>query len=62
MKVIVDRDLCEGNARCVQLAPNVFQLDDKDVLHITQPTDEQRDAVEAAIAVCPRQALKLLDS
>lgn len=59
MKIVVDRDLCEGNARCVALAPQVFRTDDNDQLVITQPTEAQREAVEAAVAVCPRQALSL---
>ncbi|MGD9517830.1 ferredoxin, partial [Mycolicibacterium sp.] len=28
MRVRVDRDRCEGNAFCVKIAPEVFQLDD----------------------------------
>ena len=27
MKVIVDRDLCQGIGNCVAIAPGVFQLD-----------------------------------
>ena len=34
MRVIVDRDLCEGQGFCEQLAPEVFQLDDAGVLHL----------------------------
>jgi hypothetical protein len=63
VKVIVDRDLCEGNARCVQLAPRVFRTDDNDKLEILidEVPEDLREAVESAVAVCPRQALRLLD-
>ena len=61
MKVVVDRDLCEGHARCVEAAPAVFEIDDNDEMHVIDenPGAEQRQAVEAAVANCPRQALSL---
>lgn len=64
LRVVVDRDLCEGNARCVKVAPAVFRVDDEDRLEILleAPPPELRDAVEQAIAVCPRQALRLVDA
>ena len=34
MRVAVDRDLCEANGVCAGLAPEVFDLDDEDYLHI----------------------------
>jgi ferredoxin len=59
--IVVDRDLCEGNARCVQTAPEVFEVDDRDqvVVLVDEVTDELREAVETAVALCPRQALRL---
>jgi ferredoxin len=61
MKVVVDRDLCEGHARCAEAAPAVFEIDDDDEMHVIEenPGEEQRPAVEAAVANCPRQALSL---
>ena len=63
MKVTVDRDLCEGHARCVEAAPAVFEIDDDDEMHILNenPGEEQRRGIEAAVANCPRQALSLKD-
>ena len=64
MRVIVDFDLCEGNARCVHAAPAIFKIDDEDHLHvlIERPSEAQREAVETAIALCPRQAISLAES
>ena len=64
MKIRVDRVLCEGNARCVKTAPRVFRTDDQDQLEILmeQIPDEERDAVETAVAICPRQALSIQES
>ena len=63
MKIHIDRDLCEGNARCAQVAPRVFRVgdDDKLVILVEEPEEALRDAVETAVAMCPRQALKILE-
>ena len=63
MRVVVDYDLCEGNARCVQAAPAVFDIDDKDQLHvlIERPSEQQRKAVETAVGLCPRQAISIAE-
>ncbi|WP_067842507.1 ferredoxin [Nocardia lijiangensis] len=62
MKVIVDRDLCEANGICVGIAPDVFELDDEDQLHIlaAEVADDRLGDVEDAVAQCPKAALKLL--
>ena len=61
MKIIVDYDLCEANAVCMSKAPEVFKVDDQDNLHILmeEVPEDQRDAVEEAVRLCPRQALRL---
>ena len=63
MRVIVDRDRCEGNAICVKNAPQVFQLDDEEyAVVIADPVPvEQETLVELAIAECPRAALSRAD-
>jgi ferredoxin len=61
MKVIVDPDLCEGHARCVELAPEVFTLDDDGYSRVIleYPDEALRPKVEAAVRLCPRQAILL---
>ena len=63
MKVKVDFDLCESNALCEAIAPDVFQLDDDDFLEILddQVTDENRDRIERAVASCPRAAISIVE-
>ena len=63
MRVRVDHDLCEGNARCVSIAPTVFRVDEQDRLHLTiaRPGEDLREAVETAVALCPRQALSIVE-
>ena len=44
MRVEVDRDRCEGNAVCVGIAPDLFELDDEDYVIVTKdpiPADEE---------------------
>ena len=63
MRVVVDRDLCEANGICAALAPEVFDLDDEDYLHIVAPEvpPGRADAVRRAVASCPKQALRLAE-
>ena len=61
MRVAVDRDLCEANGVCAGLAPEIFDLDDEDYLHIlvAEVPAGQASAVRSAVASCPKQALRL---
>jgi ferredoxin len=59
MRVEVDRDRCEGNAVCVGIAPDLFELDDEDyaVLKADPVPDGQEELAEQSVAECPRAAL-----
>ena len=61
MKIVVDWDRCEANGVCVRAAPEAFNLDEKDQLHVLveNVTPELRAKVEQAVRDCPRQALSL---
>ncbi len=63
MKVIVDFDLCEANAICMDVAPTVFKVDDNDELQILMenPPEDLRAKVEEAVRLCPRQAISIGD-
>jgi ferredoxin len=63
MRVVVNLDRCEGNAFCVDIAPEVFELSyDEYAVVITDPVPvEQETLVEQAIAACPRAALSRED-
>lgn len=62
-KIVVDYDLCEANACCMRVCPEVFEVDDDDNLLLRQESigEELREKVEQALRVCPRQALSLVD-
>jgi ferredoxin len=59
MRVEADLDRCEGNAVCVGIAPEVFDLDDEDYVVIKgdEVPADQEALVEQAITECPRAAL-----
>jgi ferredoxin len=61
MRVRVDPLVCEANGVCAGLVPEVFDLDDDDELHITQPSPpaELADRVRHAVRSCPKAALTL---
>ena len=59
MKVVVDYDLCEANALCVESCPEVFRLEEDDTLTILieNPAEDMRAKVEDAERSCPRLAI-----
>jgi ferredoxin len=59
MRVEVDHDRCEGNAICVGIAPDLFELDEDDyaVVKADQIPADQVGLAEQAVAECPRAAL-----
>jgi ferredoxin len=59
MRVEVDHDRCEGNAVCVGIAPDLFDLDDEDyaVVKSDPVPGDQVELAEQSIAECPRAAL-----
>jgi len=61
MRVVVDLDLCEGNAVCSSVAPEVFVVGEDDLARVkVDPVpDTLRAKVETAVRRCPRQALSL---
>jgi ferredoxin len=63
-KVVVDFDLCESNAICMGVAPEVFEVRDDDFLYVLQeePGDDQREKVDEAVRRCPKQAIAVEDS
>ena len=59
MKVVVDQQLCEGNTRCQEAAPEMFEVrdDDKSHLLIANPPERMREKIKLAARLCPRQAI-----
>jgi ferredoxin len=63
MRVRVDPDLCEGHGKCQQQAPAVFELRDDDLSYvlIDEIPESERENVERAVRLCPRQAIAITE-
>ena len=63
MKVVVNFDVCESNALCMEAAPEVFEVRDDDFLYVLDenPSEALRAKVEEAVRRCPKQAITLED-
>jgi len=51
MRIVVDREVCEGVGMCESMAHEFFELDDDDVMHLRDetPAEEHRGQVKAAV-------------
>ena len=62
IKIDVDMTKCHHYGQCVFEAPNIFRLNSDDKLEYTAEADDSELAnVEAAIDVCPMQAIFIVD-
>jgi ferredoxin len=63
MRIVVDRDLCDGHGMCEAMAHEYFELDDDDVMTVLDetPAESERATVHAAVQACPALALSLQD-
>lgn len=59
MKITVDRAKCEGYAKCVEVAPKVFKLDDKFISVVIDPKGDTDQRILLAAKVCPTKAILL---
>ena len=61
MKIVVDYDLCEANAVCMDVCAECFRVEEDDSLTVLMenPPEELRGKVEEAVRLCPRQAIVL---
>jgi ferredoxin len=60
IKVEVDMEKCQHYGQCVFEAPTVFKLNEDDKLeYVGEVDDSERDNVEAAVDICPMQAIRI---
>ena len=61
IRIVVDRLRCIGAGNCVDVAPGVFQLDEKDTSIIINPAGAASDTIVSAAENCPVDAIKIID-
>jgi ferredoxin len=61
MRIVVDRDLCQGHAACEGEAPELFAVSKKGELTLLDPNppEDRRAAAELAVQYCPTHALRI---
>lgn len=56
--VRIERELCIGSGNCVNLAPEVFELDERQIVTFVEAPEEiERNRLLEACQVCPVDAL-----
>ena len=61
-KVQADFDLCESNAICTGLAPDVFELDDDEKAIVIDPNGASKDDLIDAAWNCPVTAITIREA
>jgi ferredoxin len=63
MRIVVDDGLCESNAICAGIAPEVFEVRDDDLLYVLdeRPPPTLRERLQEAVRRCPKQAIAIED-
>lgn len=63
IRVVVDRDLCQGHGVCESEAPAVFEVPKHGQVQLLaeSPPESERRAVEQAVKYCPTHALSILE-
>jgi ferredoxin len=63
MKIVVNFDLCEGNALCMGIAPEFFEVRDDDQMYVLDdsPPESARPQILESVRACPRQAISIVE-
>ncbi|MCS6947197.1 MAG: ferredoxin [Steroidobacteraceae bacterium] len=61
MKIIVKRALCSGHARCANVAPELFRLNDDGYIDMDdfEVPRESEALARRAVRACPERALRI---
>ncbi|HIC63474.1 MAG TPA: ferredoxin [Gemmatimonadetes bacterium] len=63
LTVKIDRLICVGFETCVEVAPDLFQMDEEGIAIFTSDTNEvDKETVLEACKECPVDALVVLDA
>jgi ferredoxin len=61
MKITVDRNKCEGYAKCIQATPKVFKLDAKMIAEVIDAKGDSDEKILLAAKICPTKAISLAE-
>jgi len=63
VRIVVDRDLCQGHGVCASEAPEVFAVPKQGQVEVSneRPPGELRAKVELAVKYCPTHAPRIVE-
>lgn len=61
MKIVVEREECIGCGNCVDIAPDVFELDEEGLSKVVNPAGADDDTIREAAESCPVDCIILSD-
>lgn len=61
MKIVVDREKCQGIGACVGAAPDVFEIDGEGKAIVIDPEGSDADTILLAAEACPLEAIAVFD-
>ena len=63
MRVVVDRDRCQGHGLCALFGPEVFSLDESGFAAVSEPTvpTGTEETVRRVAANCPERAILIVE-
>ena len=63
VRIVVDFELCESNAVCMGIAPEIFEVRDDDFLYVLDenPPESMRAKMEESVQRCPKQAISIAE-
>ena len=63
MRIVVDRDLCQGHGVCESEDPDVFVVGKDHRVEVLDPSppESRRSSIEDAVRFCPTGALSIVD-
>ena len=60
MKIAVDEFVCALNAECTYAAPDIFRIEDGELVWQTEIPPEHEQAVREAVDACPSLAIEIV--
>ena len=62
LTIKIDRSTCIATTNCSRVAPEVFELDDENIISFKDTKDEvEKERIVEACSVCPVNALYVID-
>jgi ferredoxin len=60
-KPVIDLDACEGCGSCVEMCPEVFEMQDDGKAHVIAPEKCDSCDCQAAADICPVEAITFVE-